>query len=117
VKVAHLIATQSCQLYLACRDTSLALAPERSRHSGGNDSVSSELSRQRAIVHALGPDGLTQAISLGYFSLGQQRKVTRSPQATETLLQDEESPPPHRDSLRSQVSQVAKTTMPLAKKY
>jgi hypothetical protein len=26
------------------------------------------------IAHALGPDVLTQAISLGYFSLGQQRK-------------------------------------------
>ena len=78
-RVTHAIATSSC------RFISLAVAPERLRHSGGSDSVSSETRRQGVLTHALGPDVLTQAISLGYFSLGQQRKVTRAPQATETL--------------------------------
>jgi hypothetical protein len=78
LRTMRLIATQSCQLHLACCSPSLAVAPERSRHSGGNDSVSSEPSRQDVIAQALGPDVLTQAFSLGYFSLGQQREVTRA---------------------------------------
>jgi len=76
----------------SCDSTSLAMVPERSRHSGGNDSVSSELRRRGEIAPALGPDVLNQAISLGYFSLGQQRKVTRAPQASETPPQKYESP-------------------------
>jgi hypothetical protein len=71
-RIAHVIATSSCHAH------SLALTLERSRHSGGNDSLSSEPCRRGVFVHALGPDGLTQAISLGYFSLGQQREVTRA---------------------------------------
>ena len=56
----------------------LASANERSRHSGGNDSLS-RTPPDRAKTCTLFPSpGCAQAISLGYFSLGQQREVTRA---------------------------------------
>ncbi len=92
-----------------CQSTSLAPVPERWRDSRSNSSVRIKLCRQSVTSHALSPACSTQfpsdrgvaavaplkeptrsssgwyarrapkAISLGYFSLGQQRKVARAP--------------------------------------
>ena len=57
----------------------LASANERSRHSGGNDSMRRELADEARPCPLLPSPGCVQAISLGYVSLGQQREVTRAP--------------------------------------